>query len=700
MTLWVLCFIIHEYENVEDLLRTTTKTYLDFVDGTDAVNILISNVYETVVRANLYQLDTIYVPANLTMMSIASTAPDQRRSSSVYLEGLTPCGGSEGGHSPHRCSLSGTSISAACNKHSFACHSRHVWHFLSAAMAPPPIYSLPAPNTAVNKFTPPPLKTKVISPEHDHGRSGNSTSLKKKKHGYTEDPSIKWSLPAYGRVVPLPTPERLLYLSEGRRESELSGCSKGTGQAAEEEDSNRSDKEDEYGLEADFITAVDDVVIHGLDSTLNAVMFWALANDALFSIWAEPLSILHAWQAAFGAMGSVAKDLVVSYRLDAEYSDATVYSQDVWNRPGPSKLDDVYFRGHEEDVELVQALALYLEEPWRETPTSSAPSPLLSTSPSSEGALLGGSIPDAPTDEEPYPPPRASTLVATEDWLSTLAKILPLPLYLFGTQTATGLSAHWHINLLLLCAAIHFGSSIPGNHQKSPKSVELYSVAELQKQVFLHSHYSANVILWFECYGYETGKEVAPQDGNEGRAITHLQWTQLAYTAITGHGQPNEQWLLVDSKTRKALWRCVVQGRGCTSEMEENKRHVIWLFGLEAHRFLESWQRTNKCHPAEEEGGSVHPEKTFLVSIHAAGKLIEGAEIHTEVHLCQLPSDLFCLMRGWSGAPVVQANCSSTKANCAKDKVSVKSYDKSIVDQSLSDSHFPVKGGIGPLLQV
>ncbi|KAJ6474191.1 hypothetical protein C8R45DRAFT_935590 [Mycena sanguinolenta] len=62
LALRIPCFIIHEYEDVNYPLRTSAPTYSDFLDGTDAVNILTSNVYEAVARANPYQLDHLCLP--------------------------------------------------------------------------------------------------------------------------------------------------------------------------------------------------------------------------------------------------------------------------------------------------------------------------------------------------------------------------------------------------------------------------------------------------------------------------------------------------------------------------------------------------------------------------------------------------------------------------------------------------------------
>ncbi|KAJ6491145.1 hypothetical protein C8R45DRAFT_1096661 [Mycena sanguinolenta] len=90
LALQIPCFIIHKYEGVDDPLWQAARLYHDFLEGTDASNLLALNVYESVARANPYQLDAIYMPSNLATMSVASTIEDRRQSSSVYLEGLMP----------------------------------------------------------------------------------------------------------------------------------------------------------------------------------------------------------------------------------------------------------------------------------------------------------------------------------------------------------------------------------------------------------------------------------------------------------------------------------------------------------------------------------------------------------------------------------------------------------------------------------
>ncbi|KAJ6491144.1 hypothetical protein C8R45DRAFT_1096660 [Mycena sanguinolenta] len=238
-----------------------------------------------------------------------------------------------------------------------------------------------------------------------------------------------------GLTARTPAPERLPYRDEARSEPKTppkpSGKGKGKGRAADKEDSEVSeDEDDEYRAEALFITALDAdycplsnvIIISGLDSSIDAVMFRALANDTLYLIRTEPISILRvqelmwlrfedvtAGQAAFGAMSSIAQDLTTSYRLDAKYSDATVYSCDVWNCPplgssnnaAPERAAPV----DSEDTEMVQAVALSLEEPWRETSTT----PVVTTS-----ALNGNEVGMTPPSPVTSPPPSASP-VDSED---------------------------------------------------------------------------------------------------------------------------------------------------------------------------------------------------------------------------------------------------------------------------------------------
>ncbi|KAF7351694.1 hypothetical protein MSAN_01602400 [Mycena sanguinolenta] len=614
MALAIPCFIIHEYEGsselTRDIVHPSVPSFVDFLDGTDANEILSQNTYELTARANPFQLDAIYVPDQATLLSVATTQQDRLRSSTLYLENLSPPrrqrhvmmtaaaqkaaareeavareaardgkGGTAATASRAPSSQPAAGTPARLSSQSAAAITARMGSAEGLSLAPrsanipPPVYALPAPNASADRYTPREVETRTIHlervpfivppripPNWTRGwdkyeldfvegekawiHRGNKYQIEASKVWFDRErgrrlyfgihhtpaglldedrfgapvprhpfyvrsgdhyrPQVGsfWMYPSeraipgdVGRVAKDPAPERLPHLDVNRREVPRRQGGKGKGRAENEDDSEYSEEDDEYGAEASFTAAPDEgycfpsnvITIDGLDGSISAIMFRALASNVLFAIRVEPLSILRAqglmWmrfedaaagQAALGAMGTVAQGLVVSYRPDEEYSDATTYSRDVWNRPlgatlGETGLDPSFVPplpytnnataspvqvsaplgvapAADEDVEMDRAIALSLDEPWKEAAnasrtqgtvkraqgprassnssrTSLAPSPPASTSPSSEsseGAVVETSLSIAP--------PSSAVLPSTGKPGRVAAPVFPGPL--------------------------------------------------------------------------------------------------------------------------------------------------------------------------------------------------------------------------------------------------------------------------------
>ncbi|KAJ7363861.1 hypothetical protein DFH08DRAFT_949493 [Mycena albidolilacea] len=105
---------------------------------------------------------------------------------------------------------------------------------------------------------------------------------------------------------------------------------------------------DSSGPDSDDGMGVDDaepapIVVDGVDSTLGAVGFEALARDALYRNGARPLAIIHArgrmWlrmedaaagQRALGGLRSLGPELRLSYQPNDNFDEETAYTTNIW----------------------------------------------------------------------------------------------------------------------------------------------------------------------------------------------------------------------------------------------------------------------------------------------------------------------------------------------------------------------------------
>jgi hypothetical protein len=109
-----------------------------------------------------------------------------------------------------------------------------------------------------------------------------------------------------------------------------------------------SDDSDEGMDLADVVAApvaTNVVVIESLDDALSAVVFEAIARDALYRSGARPIAIVHArgrmWlrmedategQRALGGLGSLWPEIRLEYRTDKDFEEETAFTTDRWLR--------------------------------------------------------------------------------------------------------------------------------------------------------------------------------------------------------------------------------------------------------------------------------------------------------------------------------------------------------------------------------
>ncbi|KAJ7843045.1 hypothetical protein B0H13DRAFT_1909573 [Mycena leptocephala] len=153
-----------------------------------------------------------------------------------------------------------------------------------------------------------------------------------------------------GVVARPPHPNSLPLLSNVRDEGAPGCVSKGKGKGKERkvyEDDDEDEDLGEHGMDVDEPDPRDApsnvVVIDHLDANIDALMFRGLAADALYSCKVKPLVILcgqgRMWlrfgtttegRKAFGALGSIAEGLEVSYSPDAVVDEVARYTRDIW----------------------------------------------------------------------------------------------------------------------------------------------------------------------------------------------------------------------------------------------------------------------------------------------------------------------------------------------------------------------------------
>ncbi|KAJ7355480.1 hypothetical protein DFH08DRAFT_803488 [Mycena albidolilacea] len=148
-----------------------------------------------------------------------------------------------------------------------------------------------------------------------------------------------------GRRATTPPPTRLPWAPGCGPSPKGKSGEKGKGKGKWMSDSSGPDSDDSMDVDnaepAPIVTNV--VVVDGVDSTLGAVGFEALARDALYRNGTRPLAIIHtrgrmwlrmedaaAGQRALGGLRSLGPELRLSYQPNDNFDEETAYTTDIW----------------------------------------------------------------------------------------------------------------------------------------------------------------------------------------------------------------------------------------------------------------------------------------------------------------------------------------------------------------------------------